>query len=355
MKTPAYSVKQRPDRDNQWYVYFRDLNKKQKKVCLHGVKTSAQAQRDAWRVVKESLESLPIPEEKKGSEASVAGEFQRWMRLNYTFKKPTTVKAVQGDGKAFFRYLRPSLLEECTRQEINHATEAILASGISPKYWKNCLSTLKSFFAWVVSEKLLQEDPVRHLKPPSSSTFKRDDEVWTEEEVVKTAKHLKEDDKVVFLLMRYTGMYPSDLYHFRKKHIVKDKEQGYKILKVREKAKTGTEVIDQPLLPQIEKLILEAYEKAQSAEDKLFVHSDRSVTVWVMGYRKRVATAYKKAFNKKMKKLKSLRHTFATWIMEKDVPIDVAKAWMGHSKNSTMLEAVYTHRKSAVQYVKLLK
>ncbi|MBF0433595.1 MAG: tyrosine-type recombinase/integrase [Fibrobacteria bacterium] len=51
------------------------------------------------------------------------------------------------------------------------------------------------------------------------------------------------------------------------------------------------------------------------------------------------------------KDLKSLRHTFATEHVERGVPVDVLRKWMGHTPNSRTLDGVYLHRKSTAEFM----
>lgn len=350
------SIKRRPDRNNQWYAYFRDSDKKPHQLLIPDSEnySKKRAEKESETLISKFL-GQTTPKGNKPLGRSLKAEFERYLRLHYSFKKANTLSAVRVESDLFFRHLKDDDLMAVDREEANRVAGVILGSGVSAKYWKNCLGGLKAFFKWLVEEKILVESPVAHLKAPKNSELNKVEEVWTEEEVEAVVKRLRGEDRDFFLLLRYTGMYPSDLYALSRKHIVKDREEGWKIFKLREKAKYPTEIINQPLLPQIQDLVLEAYKTTKDPEDKLFVVSKSSPRVWGIMFKNRVGTAWKRSFpKKKVKKIKSLRHTFATWLMENDIPIDVAKDWMGHSKNSNTLNAVYLHRQSSSKYAKRL-
>jgi len=137
--------------------------------------------------------------------------------------------------ESYFQYLR-------IERKISHNT--------SLKY----LSFLKVLLGPVIRSGLIKDDPFKQLRLKAKPVYRQ---FLTEEEIkkIEEVKILREDldrKRDIFLFACYTGLAYTDIKQLSKKHIIKDKDGSYYILKPRQK--TGQESII-PLLPAADFLI----------------------------------------------------------------------------------------------------
>ncbi len=219
----------------------------------------------------------------------------------------------------------------------------------SPKHWKNMVLDNRKFFRWCIKQGLIDKDPTADITLPRKDRFRKKgiESVWPEEEFKEVCKLAKPKDKVYLEILRHTGMDVSDLCLIEKKHIMVVDER-LTIVKKREKAKSDEETIIQPinstLLPYFEKALERPSKSKRLFSNEIPKSFGRHLYQKVMRLREKIE-------NVPHRDLKALRHTFATWHVERGVPIDVLRQWMGHARDSRILEKLYSHRKSTAQFM----
>lgn len=220
----------------------------------------------------------------------------------------------------------------------------------SPKYWMNILSITRRFSRSLLDQGKIAQDFTKGIPSPRKSQFGRREGVWTDEELETAFRFINSFDRDVFLVMRWAGLDSSDVFELRKKHLVKDDSGAWMFRKRREKSKTEEETILQPVSSVIRDMILAKWNSAKGAEDRLFQGpyiNARSFTASLMSrFRRATATA-----GVTFKDLKSLRHTFASYHAERGVPLDVLRVWMGHARDSRVLDRIYVHRASTARFM----
>jgi len=284
--------------------------------------------------------------------AAISSAFQdaarAFLEAKYMSRKPATGK----EAEVILRRLAGLLPAEwgaLTRQTVKPLLPALKGKA-SAKYWKNILVTTRKFWRWAVEEGLATEDVTEGLEGPRSIDFRIRTDIWSDEELEAVIQVLPAREAQAVQIIRWTGIDPADLWNLRKKHFVKDRGGVWKLVKVREKAKSEKEIIDQPISSKVRDLMLGFHAKAKGAESPVFPNPYRSAQVFTVLLRRHVLRA-QATLGLRSLHVKSLRHTFATFHAERDVPIDVLRAWMGHAPDSRVLDRVYLHRGSTSRYM----
>jgi integrase len=339
----SWSVQPREGR--AWVVMFRWKGRQVAVTTLehNEVKARARAPEVIARWFKKNGEKVPLSRDATLSQA--AAEF---LEARYLSRKASTAK----EARVVLERLAGVMPEGWAKLTRKTAKPywGKLKGAASPKYWKNILTITRKFWRWAVEEGLATEDATEGLEGPRSMDFGIRKDIWTEEEVEAVVGALEAREAKAVMILRWTGLDPADLWNLRKRHFVKDKSGAWKIVKVREKAKSEKEIIDQPVSSKVRDLLMGLHAKAKGADTQVFPTPYRSAQVFTVLLRRHVLRA-QAALGLRPLAVKSLRHTFATFHAERDVPIDVLRGWMGHTADSRVLDRVYLHRGSTARYM----
>ncbi len=312
-------------------------------TSLQTAKRKAQELIDKWK--RENPKKMIIPKRSVDWDS----EIERYLKTQKEHKKEGTKRPIR-------RHLEQARdvfgvpINKVTVKLFNERVEA-LRGEVSPKTWANTLTNIRGFFRWQLDEKNIGEDPTKNAVLPPRSSFGRrtGKDVWTDEELRQVCDALPKFERDVLRTIRFTGLDSSDVFELRREHIVKDSEGHLCISKRREKAKSADEHINQPLSPDVLKILKPRIKKAVEPEDKIFPSAYLNSNSFGATLLKKVGRAWTMESSKK--DVKSLRHTFASFHANRGVPEDVLRRWMGHSPYSRILEALYIHRKSTAKYM----
>ena len=336
---PEFSV--HPKDRGSFVIRFR-LEGAQRSIST-GLKSRREAEAAAEGILARWMvsrgESMPMPP------TAMEGEIEAFLDAEFEDVKPATkteAALIMRRFVSFFPYASP---QEITREMFTRGAKKYRGAA-SSKYWANILSTTRRFSKRLTSQKRISEDFTQDVPMPPRASFGRRETVWTEEEFSEVLEVISAFDREVLLVMRWAGLDSSDVAELRKKHILKDETGIWIFRKRREKGKTDAETIVQPLASQVREIVLARLKLAKGPDQKLFgdiYATPRSFTTSLLGRVRRAAGP--------TKDLKSLRHTFATYHAERGVPLDVLRAWMGHAKDSRVLDRVYLHRTSTARFM----
>ncbi len=269
--------------------------------------------------------------------------------------------------------------------------------GLQPTSWATLLIYWRKFLFWASDEGFIDSRVFKKRRVGRIPTIDRKEEIWSEEEFQAILTLATEGDRETYKVLRWTGIYPSDIFELRRHHFKLDtKNNTWRLIKPREKAKSPDEVYNQPLDGRALEVLLPRIMNTKDPNQKIFADLTRTYSTehsWTasLGHRNedywdmvnfetsyvklkeirygkdyltklRVHgirnpkglpyTTYFKAHAKR-RNVKSLRHTYITHQIERDdyPPIDVLRAWVGHTKDSRVLEKFYAHRRSDSQFV----
>jgi len=253
-----------------------------------------------------------------------------------------TVKSYTTDLKQFTSFLSDEFqiidaIDEIHFQIIRTWIASLLEKGISPRSVNRKISTLKSYFKFLIREEVILENPMIKLVAPKSK--KRLPVFIEEEQIASLLNEVQFEDgftgernKLIIELFYVTGIRLSELINIKISDI-NFQSQVIKVLGKRNKER---------LIP----LSSNVLEELKSFIDKyqigyfLFTNSDGNKLYTKLVYR--IVNKYVgeiSSVNKKSPHI--LRHTFATHMLNNGADINAIKELLGHANLSAT--QVYTH------------
>ncbi len=306
---------------------------------------SAQA-----RLISDHFRKHPV---EVTQDTSFASEISRFVTLKYEGRKPKTIREVIDGLERLQTVLGVSKVEDVTKRLCETRKDA-LRGTMAPATWKGFLARAAKFLRWEISEGNLKFDPLVNFQRPAKKEMGRREDIWEPERYEGALSRLSGEDREMLVIFRETAIDPSDLFHLNpKKHIVKAVGPNgpfWKILKVRQKAKSSSEKIDQPLSKKAAEVILPRLENWFDFSRYTDSHS------FGCAIRKKLHRAQKEAGFSPTFGIKALRHTFATYHANRYLegkagpPMEVLRQWLGHAPSSRVLEGVYMHTESSGMY-----
>lgn len=295
-------------------------------------------------------------------------ELERFLSLKYEGLAESTVSEAKRLLEQFGAILggvavgEPTIpVTEITKKLCEDKKDEMRA-GRSSKYWKNFITAAKKFVRWQVTEGHIPSDPLVNFKNPSRKTFGRRTAIWTQERYGETMAELAALDREILPVIRWTGMDSADFFQLAKSHIIEvmdaEGRKFWKLYKLRSKAKSEEETIDQPLSPKIEAIILARWHAQPDPEGKLWpMPQYKDSDSFADAVLRRVKAAQSRAGQVPTMDIKSLRHTFATYHARRYLegrggpPMEELRRWMGHAKDSRVLEKLYVHAKASGRFM----
>lgn len=353
----------------KWSVAARSEGTAQIRFRLNGRQISiSTGQRDPLALTKKQQADiisrwveahglkLPTP----GGVVTLEGEIDRFLTLQYEGASENTLREARRLLTQFRETLGVEKVSEVTKA-LCEAKKADMQAGRSPKYWKNFLTAARKFLRWQVSEGHLPSDPLANFKNPSRRRFGRRTEVWTDERLEATLPELSPVDRELLQVLRWTGMDSSDLFQLSKSHIIQARDPSgrtfWKLYKLRAKAKSEEEVMDQPLSSRVESIILARWRAQENPNSRLWPMTYCDGESFADAFLRRLKAAQARAGQDPPMDVKSLRHSYATYHARRYVegrggpPMEELRRWMGHARDSRVLEKLYIHAKASGQYM----
>lgn len=299
---------------------------------------------------------LPTP----GGVVTLEEEISRFLRFQYEGASDNTVREARRLLDQFRVSLGVSKVSEVTKALCEARKEAMQA-GRSPKYWKNFLTAARKFCRWQVAEGHLPADPLANFKNPSRKKFGKRTEIWSEERLEATLSQLSPWDREMLLVLRWTGMDSTDLFQLSRAHIIQARDSDgrtfWKLYKLRAKAKSEDEVMDQPLNSRIQAIVMARWEAAGAPDARLWPMPYQDGDNFATTFLRRVKAAQVRAGQDPPLDIKSLRHTWATYHAKRYIdgqggpPMEELRRWAGHARDSRVLERLYVHAKASGRFM----
>lgn len=257
---------------------------------------------------------------------------------------PNTISAYTHDLEKFIQYLhqRKILLTRIDEKEITFFLRQLSRIGLSPKTVARCLSSLKSFFRWLVMEGFLKKNPVASFSAPKA--WKSLPEFLTVDEVEKLltqpdlGTRVGIRDRALLELMYATGLRVSEAVELR----VDDLrfEEGFLICRGKGHKERIIPVGQTALFHVREYLsrVRPLWLKQESS--RLFLSSwGKGLTrqaVWKIIRKYCLRAGIKTKVSPHI-----LRHSFATHLLERGADLRSVQLMLGHSQITTT--QIYTH------------
>jgi integrase/recombinase XerD len=273
----------------------------------------------------------------------LADQFINYLRVERGLAD-NTVQAYSRDLSRFFFFLEERKITplEISREQISEHL-GILARGLSSKSVVRNISTIKTFFRFLVSEGIIKSSPARLLESPRLS--RRLPDVLSKAEVERLlsqpdpSKPLGQRDRAMLELLYATGLRVSELVGLKTSNINLD--AGY----VRTLGKGSKERI----VPMGEKAMEALKEHLSDGRQKmekgatspyLFLNL-RGEPITRQGFWKIIKRHGRDALIKKKITPHSIRHSFASHLLEAGADLRSVQVMLGHADISTT--QIYTH------------
>ena len=253
-----------------------------------------------------------------------------------------TITSYSNDINQFFLFLSEeykitSELLEVNFQIVRSWIASLLEQGVTPRSVNRKISTLKTFFKFLIREGVIQESPMLKVVAPKS---KKRLPLFVEEDQIESLLNgvefddgfIGERDKLIIELFYVTGIRLSELINIK----ISDLNFDNNIVKVLGKRNKERLI---PLSARIVKE-LQFFIENYNIDNYLFTNLGGTKVYTKLVYR--VVNKYIgkiSSINKKSPHI--LRHTFATHMLNNGADINAIKELLGHANLSAT--QVYTH------------
>jgi len=253
-----------------------------------------------------------------------------------------TVKSYNTDLKQFLNFINEKFeistqVTEISFQIVRSWIASLLEKGVSPRSVNRKISTLKSYFKFLIRENVITENPMLKVVAPKS---KKRLPVFIEENQIENLLNqinfsdgfFGERDKLIIELFYVTGIRLSELVNIK----ISDVDFNNNLIKVLGKRNK------ERLIPLSITIVneLAIFIKKHDLIQYLFTNLDGTKV-----YNKLVYRVVKKYISKitsvSKKSPHILRHTFATHMLNNGADINAIKELLGHANLSAT--QVYTH------------
>ena len=253
-----------------------------------------------------------------------------------------TITSYSNDVNQFFLFLSEeykitSELSEVNFQIVRSWIASLLEQGVTPRSVNRKISTLKTFFKFLIREGVIQESPMLKVVAPKS---KKRLPLFVEEDQIESLLNgvefddgfIGERDKLIIELFYVTGIRLSELINIK----ISDLNFDNNLVKVLGKRNKERLI---PLSTRIVKELQFFIEKYK-IDNYLFTNLGGTKVYTKLVYR--IVNKYIgkiSSINKKSPHI--LRHTFATHMLNNGADINAIKELLGHANLSAT--QVYTH------------
>ena len=253
-----------------------------------------------------------------------------------------TITSYSNDINQFFLFLSEeykitSELSEVNFQIVRSWIASLLEKGVAPRSVNRKISTLKTFFKFLIREGVIQESPMLKVVAPKS---KKRLPLFVEEDQIESLLNgvefddgfIGERDKLIIELFYVTGIRLSELINIK----ISDLNFDNNLVKVLGKRNKERLI---PLSARIVKE-LQFFIENYKIDNYLFTNLGGTKVYTKLVYR--IVNKYIgkiSSINKKSPHI--LRHTFATHMLNNGADINAIKELLGHANLSAT--QVYTH------------
>lgn len=256
-----------------------------------------------------------------------------------------TVKAYENDLCAYSEYLKTTYdlqdLAISTHDMFRSWVVKLMDDGTSPRSVNRKISSLKSYFKYLLKEGVIDNNPLNQIVTLKSSKhlpsyIGQEDIIEILNEPIKDENFKSLRDRLIIEILYSTGMRRSELINIKDNSI--DYQRG--ILKVRGKGNKERIIpLSEKLLEHIQKYIVNR-EKALNTTTEYLIVTNKGNQAYPEFILRKVKDGLSGMKNIK-KSPHILRHTFATHMLNNGADLNVIKELMGHADLSAT--QVYTH------------
>jgi integrase len=271
--------------------------------------------------------------------------------------KQSTIDLYERYINAHFDYLKRKIVRDITHKEIENIIFNLKAKGLSNVSINKLIQLLRVIFNYGIDNKLISKNPI--LKTDRLTEEKKEISVLDEQQIQQFLDVAKTKNIKTYTLLAtalYTGIRRGELLALEwsdidfKNNQIKINKQVYKKEKVPTKNnKHRTVDIPDNLIE-----ILREYKKNQTVLSKIVFCNSTGGYMHPSILERRHFSAILKLLNEKVEeeikiRFHDLRHTYATFLLSKGVPIKYVQEQLGHSSAKMTLD-VYASYMPSVKF-----
>jgi integrase/recombinase XerD len=275
------------------------------------------------------------------SEQEVVADYISFLEIDKALSK-NSIGAYQRDLQKLKSYYPQSALVNLEASDMDAFVASLFKTGLSVKSIARIISGLKSFYRFLVSEELLDKNPIAHIETPKIPRKLPD--VLSHEEIdlmlssIDLSTPAGERDKLIIMLLYGCGLRVSELINLEQEWVYM--EEGF--LQVLGKGNKERLVpFGNKIKTQLE--LYHIYYRNQTAKDKitkLIVNQQGNPLSRVSVFKIIKKLAVCAGINKSISP-HTLRHSFATVMVEAGADLRAVQQMLGHESITTT--EIYTH------------
>lgn len=254
-----------------------------------------------------------------------------------------SLDSYERDLKKYFSFLRTTAHERIGAEDVLAFLSHLSSKGLAVPSAARCLSAVRGFHKYLLIDGLSRTDPTEHIETPRG--WKRlprtlnssEVEVLLDQPDRSTPRGLR--DKAMLELLYATGLRASELVGLRLQDV--NLERGY-VLAVGKGSKERTVPLGEAAMARLREYLDRARPLLLSGgdTDALFV-SARKRRMSRQMFWERIRLYVRKAGIRKNVSPHTLRHSFATHLLDNGADLRAVQAMLGHADISTT--QIYTH------------
>jgi len=258
-----------------------------------------------------------------------------------------TIRSYGDDVKQFFEFCgydpEKDQFNGITHRQVRYWLSSLLSQGYTTRSANRKLSSLRTFFKYLLREGIVKSNPLCRIIPPKSG--KRLPSFLGENEMNKVINKDRYEtdysgvrDRLIIVLFYFTGIRLSELVGLTLDK-VDFSSQSIKVL-----GKGNKERII-PMHPELTKLISEYLEVRETLElnksEKSLFLTDKGKPIYPRMVYRIVKSNLSEVTTLEKKSPHVLRHTFATHLLNQGAELNAIKDLLGHANLSAT--QIYTH------------
>lgn len=275
------------------------------------------------------------------SEQEVVADYISFLEIDKALSKNSII-AYQRDLQKLKSFYPQSALANLEASDMDAFVASLFKTGLSVKSTARIISGLKSFYRFLVSEELLDKNPIAHIETPKIPRKLPD--VLSHQEIdlmlssIDLSTPAGERDKLIIMLLYGCGLRVSELINLEQEWVYM--EEGF-IQVLGKGNKERLVPFGNKIKTQLE--LYHNYYRNQTAKDKttkLIVNQQGNPLSRVSVFKIIKKLAVRAGIDKSISP-HTLRHSFATVMVEAGADLRAVQQMLGHESITTT--EIYTH------------
>jgi len=318
-------------KNGYWYIYFNDEFGKRKSVS-----TKSKYKIEALKFISEFKLQLQSRKESKTIPITLVHFIIKFLIYSSTIHSENHTKSLRTTLNKLIEFSSDANLNDLSKQKVVSFIELRL-STVSNRAVKRDIANLSSAFNWAITKNYLIENFTKGIRKPK--IVEKLPVYFTEAEYETLRRNIDHEDiKDITEFALLTGIRQNDLINLHWEQI--DFKNSLLILDNRHNVTKSGKIHSLPL--SISALQILVKREANNEGELVFTYNGGKFKQWFLSkmFRKYV----EKSGLSSQLTFHSLRHTFASWLIQKGVPLYVVSKLLTHS--DMRVTQIYAHLKN---------